>query len=417
MRSWLLRVRRVIVVVALAVGATAPVAALGAPGAGAAVRPVVGCGYSFGPVIPQGAAGTEFFQVVLRPANPAQNCSTSVAFTASLAPASATVTSYTDINNNPLTAAETVTFVPGRQPPSLLVGWNNFHCADPPVPGNFAITAGTQHATVGVSPTTCSGGRSALVAVPPVSPISAVGIAPTSDDHGYRTVNTLGVITPEGDASSFGAPLTSNAPIVGIQGTTVGDGAWVAAADGGVFTYGTAAFHGSLGGTHLNRPVVGIGAMPDGGGYYLVAGDGGVFAFGDAVFHGSLGGMHLNAPVVGIAVTPDGGGYYLVAADGGVFTFGDAHFAGSLGSVVLNAPIIGMAAGPHGGYWLVATDGGVFTFGGVPFQGSLGGTHINSPISGMAATFSGNGYWLVGADNGVYAFGDANFYGSSPFAP
>jgi hypothetical protein len=34
-----------------------------------------------------------------------------------------------------------------------------------------------------------------------------------------------------------------------------------------------------------------------------VAADGGVFAYGDASFHGSAGGTHLNSPVVGMAAT------------------------------------------------------------------------------------------------------------------
>ena len=101
----------------------------------------------------------------------------------------------------------------------------------------------------------------------------------------------------------------------------------------------------------LNAPIVGIAATPDGRGYWLVAADGGVFTFGDAAFarvlgqpdaqradrrdrrharraratgwwpptagcspsamppsHGSLGNLTLNAPIVGIAATPDGRG-------------------------------------------------------------------------------------------------------------
>jgi len=78
-------------------------------------------------------------------------------------------------------------------------------------------------------------------------------------------------------------------------------------------------------------------------GYWLAAADGGVFTFGDAHFYGSMGGTKLNAPIVGMASTPDGNGYWLAAADGGVFTFGDAHFYGSMGGTKLNAPIVGMA--------------------------------------------------------------------------
>ncbi len=94
-------------------------------------------------------------------------------------------------------------------------------------------------------------------------------------------------------------------------------------------------------------PVVGMAPTPDGGGYWLVAADGGIFSFGDAAFFGSTGGMRLNSPVVGMAPTPDGGGYWLVASDGGIFSFGDAPFVGSIGGVRLNSPVVGMS-GPAG---------------------------------------------------------------------
>ena len=191
-------------------------------------------------------------------------------------------------------------------------------------------------------------------------------------------------------------------------------GLLLAARDGGVFTYGTAPFLGSMAGVHLNAPIVGTAVTPDGGGYWLVASDGGVFNFGDAAFYGSMGGQRLNAPVVGIAGTPDGQGYWLVAADGGVFPFGDAQFAGSMGGRYLNAPVVGMAAHDAGGYWLVAADGGVFNFGDAPFLGSMGGQHLNAPVSGIAASPDGWGFWLVGSDGGIFTFGDADFLGSVP---
>jgi hypothetical protein len=79
----------------------------------------------------------------------------------------------------------------------------------------------------------------------------------------------------------------------------------------------------------LNKPACSIVPTPSGAGYLIVAEDGGVFAFGDAQFHGSLGDKRLNAPIVDAALTPTGGGYWLLGADGGVFTFGDATFEGS----------------------------------------------------------------------------------------
>jgi hypothetical protein len=60
-----------------------------------------------------------------------------------------------------------------------------------------------------------------------------------------------------------------------------------------------------------------------------VASDGGIFSFGDAAFFGSTGSLVLNKPVVGMAATPDGRGYWLVASDGGIFSFGAAAFFGS----------------------------------------------------------------------------------------
>jgi hypothetical protein len=59
----------------------------------------------------------------------------------------------------------------------------------------------------------------------------------------------------------------------------------------------------------LNAPIVGIAATPSGQGYWLVASDGGVFSFGDAPFEGSDGGTPRVAPAVGIAGRP--GGYWI----------------------------------------------------------------------------------------------------------
>jgi ribosomal protein L24E len=85
---------------------------------------------------------------------------------------------------------------------------------------------------------------------------------------------------------------------------------------------------------------------PTGHGYWLVASDGGVFTFGDAAFYGSTGNIRLNSPIVTMAPTPTGHGYWLVASDGGVFTFGDAAFYGSTGNIRLTRPIVAASAHP-----------------------------------------------------------------------
>ena len=66
-------------------------------------------------------------------------------------------------------------------------------------------------------------------------------------------------------------------------------------------------------GIHPSKPISGIAVTPDGGGYWLVGADGGVFAFGNAAFHGSLpaSGISLAQPIVGVAVNSSGGGYWL----------------------------------------------------------------------------------------------------------
>ncbi len=193
---------------------------------------------------------------------------------------------------------------------------------------------------------------------------------------------------------------------------------WLAASDGGIFTFGNAGFFGSAGGIPLNKPVVGMAPTASRNGYWLVASDGGIFTYGDAGFFGSQGGKPLNAAIVGMAATPDGGGYWLVASDGGIFSFGDATFYGSMGGKPLNKPIVGMASTSDGlGYWLVATDGGIFSFGDATFYGSMGGTPLNKPVVGMASTSDGLGYWMVAADGGIFDFGDAGFFGSAGSVP
>jgi hypothetical protein len=199
-----------------------------------------------------------------------------------------------------------------------------------------------------------------------------------------------------------------------LESFTPPEGYWTNAADGGVFTYGSAMFHGSAGNLKLNKPVVGMAATPGNGGYWEVATDGGIFSYGDAHFYGSTGALKLNQPVVGMAATPDGGGYWLVAADGGIFNYGDAAFYGSTGAITLNQPIVGMAATPDGhGYWLVASDGGIFSYGDAGFFGSRGGQPLNKPIVGMASSETGRGYWLVASDGGIFTYGDAVFHGST----
>lgn len=226
-----------------------------------------------------------------------------------------------------------------------------------------------------------------------------VGMA--ADGDGYRLVHSDGTVAAFNATDLGGANGVSAYPVVDIA--TGPGGYWIAADDGGVFSFGTS-FYGSMGGEPLNAPVTAIAAAPDGAGYWLAAEDGGVFAFGSAGFYGSMGGLPLNAPVVDIDGTPSGAGYWMVAEDGGVFAFGDAGFYGSMADTTLNAPVSGIAATPTGlGYWLVAEDGGIFAFGDAGFLGSMADTSLAMPMSGIDA--GPGGYWTNAWDGGVFSFG------------
>ena len=211
-----------------------------------------------------------------------------------------------------------------------------------------------------------------------------VGIAGTQNGGGYWLIGSDGGVFGFGDAKFDGSvPQVLKpgehlaAPIVGIAATPDGGGYWLVGSDGGIFSFGDAPFAGSvpgaLKGKKLNAPVVGIAASPgainpstggfSGDGYWLVASDGGVFSFGDAKFFGSVpgalkAGQHLNAPIVGVAVGPgvvnlstftlDSDGYWLTGSDGGVFAFGDSGYFGSIPGVLkpgqhLVAPVVGIA--------------------------------------------------------------------------
>jgi hypothetical protein len=195
-------------------------------------------------------------------------------------------------------------------------------------------------------------------------------------------------------------------------------GYWLVGSDGGIFSFGTAAFFGSTGSIHLQRPVVGITPTSTRNGYWLVASDGGIFSFGDSSFYGSIPGVglnpagsglpnSLNAPIVGMVPTLTGRGYFMVASDGGVFSFGDARFEGSCPGIGgCSSPAVTVIPDHSGnGYWVVTTSGGVYAFGDAPFYGS--GPPVAVPVVSAVATPNGNGYWLLYANGAVAPFGAA----------
>ena len=298
-------------------------------------------------------------------------------------------------------AAQTLTI--GRATPTTPV------ITDIPSPASefFGFTA-----TVGTSG---DGTTSVTSSTPKVCSVSSNGLTVTFVGFGVCT------LTPSVSQGTnfFGA--TGSPQSFPVQEAS--HGYWLVGSDGGIFSFGTATFHGSMGGTPLQRPVMAITPTSTGNGYWLVASDGGIFSFGDSTYHGSLPGIglhpagsglphSLNAPIVGMVPTYTGDGYFMVASDGGVFAFGDAKFEGS-------CPGIGGCAGTAvavmpdhtgNGYWLVTNTGGVYAFGDAGYYG--GPTPSPVHVVDGVATRDGNGYWLLFSNGVVDNFGDADSFGA-----
>ena len=240
---------------------------------------------------------------------------------------------------------------------------------------------------------------------------------------GSTGVATAPPLTASGSAGTFTVTATTGSLSATFTETNTAaapvHGYWLVGGDGGIFTFGSAAFWGSTGNIHLNRPVVGITPTSGDQGYWLDASDGGIFAFGDAPFEGSIpglgilpygypgGGRKLAAPIVGMVPSSTHQGYFMVGADGGVFAFGDAKFNGSCPSIggCSGAAVAVMPDSTGNGYWLVTTTGHVYGFGDAPYLGAPGPQ--SSPVTSAVSTHDGNGYWILTANGTVYNYGDA----------
>lgn len=87
--------------------------------------------------------------------------------------------------------------------------------------------------------------------------------------------------------------------------------------DGGIFAYDGAPFKGSLVGNG-SGPAIGLAWTPSGEGYWILQADGAVFSFGDAVYHGGGNSEDL-APHIGgrlpVGIVASGPGYKLIYSD------------------------------------------------------------------------------------------------------
>jgi uncharacterized delta-60 repeat protein len=224
-----------------------------------------------------------------------------------------------------------------------------------------------------------------------VGSAEAVDIERSPSGGGYWIVDNTGRVYPFGDARWFGnidvSRLQAGERVTSLSARRSPEpGYLVFTSKGRVFAFGPEGRNERPGVGHLtlNGPVLDSVVTPSGDGYYMVASDGGIFTFGDAAFHGSMGDRRLNAPVQSLVPDGDGDGYWLVASDGGIFAF-RAGFKGSMGATRLNRPVTGMVRAGTG-YLMVGEDGGIFDFSGDPtsFKGSLGATPPARPITSVA---------------------------------
>ncbi len=243
-----------------------------------------------------------------------------------------------------------------------------------------------------------------------LGPFSSVGVGVDVTSAGTIWVTVDFIAFQSGAAASCTdtnpAPHPSNGAASGY---------YVLGRDGGVFSFGSAVFHGSVPGLGVHADTVLMAVTPSGGGYWVLGSDGGVFTFGDARFLGSVPGTGSRTAAVDLKATPSGAGYWVLGADGSVFAFGDAPALGSLPASGVRDRAVKLVPTPSGnGYWILGADGGIFSFGDASFHGSLPGAGVNDVSVSMASTPTGAGYWVLGADGGIFSFGDASFHGSVP---
>ena len=127
----------------------------------------------------------------------------------------------------------------------------------------------------------------------------------TPSGQGYYMVASDGGIFAFGDARFAGSMggQRLNAPVQSLVPDGDGAGYWLVASDGGIFAF-DAPFKGSMGGTRLAKPVTGMVRYGDG--YLMVGEDGGIFSFSSTPFAGSLGADPPARPIVSVAAVPAG---------------------------------------------------------------------------------------------------------------
>ena len=214
-----------------------------------------------------------------------------------------------------------------------------------------------------------------------------VGMATTPDGNGYWLVASDGGIFTFGDAAFYGstgahAPQPAHRGHGGHPRRRRATGWWrPTAASSASATPASSARRARM---HLNQPIVGMAATPDGQGYWLVASDGGIFTFGTPPTSARRARRTSTSPSWAWRPRRTGAatGWWPPTAGSSpsatppIYGSTGAHRTSTSPSWAWRPPRTAQ------GYWLVAADGGIFTFGDAPFFGSTGGSRLEQTDRG-----------------------------------
>ncbi len=253
---------------------------------------------------------------------------------------------------------------------------------------------------------------------------SAAGSATSTTGPSVTTgsTSTTGPSVTTGPTSTTGPSVTTGAS--STAGTADVPGYWLVGGDGGVFSFGSAPYGGSVARVFARAKlpgITGIAAAPGGKGYWLVTATGGVFPLGGAKYLGSVASLNLSAGArPAIAAAPAGDGYYILSPWGDVFAFGSAHFEGSCDrSTCGDARAVALVPDATGqGYWMLLSNCKVVAFGDAhPLASPSCQGGATASAAGRAP--DGSGFWVLLRDGTVFSLGGATAYSawSSPGTP
>jgi hypothetical protein len=234
------------------------------------------------------------------------------------------------------------------------------------------------------------------------------------------------MLAANGAIYGFGSSATVREINPGSQravalGAAADGGHWVLLADGRVLAVDGAETHGDVVLSESSARPIDLCATPSDSGYWVLDHAGGVFSFGDAAFFGSIPGLGLAHPVDTVAMqsTTTGNGYWLIDRAGGVYAFGDAGYFGSAPErdEVLEAGAVDIV-GDGEGYALLDGVGGIHRFGPGASASAAVRPH-DLAIHGIALVRSAwGGLLVIDRTGAVYPYGRAAFLGSAAqFAP